>query len=1292
MRLRNCLIVLFAALSIHAVDNLEVHSFDEVLHENNISKPRIYVKNTSSRPLSNFKVYYYFSTEDEKTPVLEDYYTPDCDVYLDSLGEGDFKIIYDYTGFILHSGAITPNTGGNSVGLHYPDWSVLDKSNDYSNNYCTSFLLNEKIVVVDSNNLVIYGKVPRPNEIEIVLIPDSPEYDYGALNYSYKTSEEADTIKIAIPSFVLIPNDSGEDYRIKLKRTLPSETTGHPELVHRIFSCELEENQIINVEVLGKDSTVFTSYEIAPVLLWFQGDSVIDYYSSSYDTLIDSIYASDRFYSEKTVDIQYTKYKDNKYAKIKVEPFRYNPVTQELVVYYNMDLKINKITDSAMGGLISLADEEDTGYSIYDLLIVTVDRLISEVNRLAEWKRQLGFRTKVVSQELWADTAHSDIMNEIPWEENKPYSTINNNIVRQEIASYYNNGNGIKYLLLIGTPDDILPFSIQHQYRPGPPHLMPYSAYRSSDLYYANYSSIENHALVNISKECESGTYESCDCVLLKPVIGDLGVTYTEDYYCSYEEYLDDIRTTLNTDNYYPDVGYGRISVNTESELRAVIDKIINFEKEASSNNNYYDKFLIAAEASTRYLSTAKEIYKWNTAKGKNGEYLFSGNEYTDDEGFNIGHIEAESISTIIENGAFFVMHRDHGTVNGWVNPSYVRSDIVSLSNTDLPFVFSIDCGTGSLYPSGFGHEFIKLDGRGAIVAVGGSGQSLYPSNNVLAKAITYSILPGNFSDLDLNLDIIDAENQSYRIGDILNQAKFILDLNFWDRTQVIRKFERYSVAGDPTVPILTEMPGEITADYQKTLDLGTNSINLSNISCSKGMVTLLVDGELIAREEFDTSNIILNIDSINTYKKVILTISEYGYKPLIDTLKIGDPQQVTNNIQNEINNVIAKIDDYKDYSVFGFKRNVVVSEVLDERGNPGNIGLGVDTSMDVYTNELIYMGGGSLDSINAVGNLSIHGQVNNIVQYNFDTIYTFVPDTLSVDIQNTSYDNLPQIFKKEYIGIDRSILPDTNFFGVYGEDVQVQGSDQFNSEEVIIDPGIYNEINIKYNVDAYFQSGTYFISDFKIATYYREFAQPRINLNIVGDQPVIFYIADTLDFNGEGKIHFNVINGDASDILIYCTGKYVGIIYTGGVNAYKGSIIAPDANIFLANLGSFEGQIIGDTISIHPGIDTIRLSRFNTSYIQPEFSFSITPSPVPMNTPATINYTIPSAYDGTTVRVLAQREWDIEILEFSGSAGNHQYTRWEWNKYHFGGSGPWTIELEVNGIVKESTIIEFDY
>lgn len=150
------LVALFAQVKADVA--VKIFSRDEALTETNMSKPRIYIQNTGNVALSGVKFYYYFTIESNKTPVLDNYYSPDFTVSLLNVTGATYKVEYTLTN-TLNIGAIVPGPDGNVVGLHYNDWSAWSKTNDYSNKGSATFVENQ-LIPVYYNGVKIYGIEP----------------------------------------------------------------------------------------------------------------------------------------------------------------------------------------------------------------------------------------------------------------------------------------------------------------------------------------------------------------------------------------------------------------------------------------------------------------------------------------------------------------------------------------------------------------------------------------------------------------------------------------------------------------------------------------------------------------------------------------------------------------------------------------------------------------------------------------------------------------------------------------------------------------------------------------------------------------------------------------------------------------------------------------------------------------------------------------------------------------------------------------------------------------------------
>ncbi len=185
-----CITILILLLSqiTKAAVSLRVFSKDEGLYENNISKPRFYIQNFGTEPLSDFYCYYYFTIENGKQPQVEDFYTPDASISFEDLGSSNYRVKFLFSGITINPGQTLPNPDGEIIGLHYTDWSLWDKANDYSNSGTAFFVLNGNIPVYSSSGILIYGNDPGTPAIP----PQPPTINTSTAGYAVLSSEYTD--------------------------------------------------------------------------------------------------------------------------------------------------------------------------------------------------------------------------------------------------------------------------------------------------------------------------------------------------------------------------------------------------------------------------------------------------------------------------------------------------------------------------------------------------------------------------------------------------------------------------------------------------------------------------------------------------------------------------------------------------------------------------------------------------------------------------------------------------------------------------------------------------------------------------------------------------------------------------------------------------------------------------------------------------------------------------------------------------------------------------------------------
>ena len=191
------------------------------------------------------------------------------------------------------------------------------------------------------------------------------------------------------------------------------------------------------------------------------------------------------------------------------------------------------------------------------------------------------------------------------------------------------------------------------------------------------------------------------------------------------------------TDNFYadavgndnlPDMVFTRLVAQNETELPIFVSKQIDYETAPNTDASFYSAPITALGWQTeRWFQLCSEVFGgymrnhgynpqrinclyqgstpgsvWSSAQntstvvnyfGPNGQNYIPSNPQ-DMGGWTGG--TPEQVVQAVNNGTFWVQHRDHGLDEGWGEPAVRNHHIDQLTNVGkLPFVMSINCQTG---------------------------------------------------------------------------------------------------------------------------------------------------------------------------------------------------------------------------------------------------------------------------------------------------------------------------------------------------------------------------------------------------------------------------------------------------------------------------------------------------------------------------------------------------------------------------------------------------------------------
>ena len=355
----------------------------------------------------------------------------------------------------------------------------------------------------------------------------------------------------------------------------------------------------------------------------------------------------------------------------------------------------------------------------------------------------------------------------------------------------------------------------------------------------------------------------------------------------SYPMISDQPYACVDGTDYFPDLTIARLTVHTEEEATAVVNKILTYDRNPDLGG-WYDDALIAAylqgppEADRFFMETAMHVYQYlqneqgmtmhnalTTPDLTYPTYYYRAdtpswyphrldivNRYEPfatsttppypvpswiSDMFVSASTSTTQITDAINNGVGLVQHRDHGGVTGWSDPPYYVANVNALSNVArTPVVFSTNCLTGTFNYSGgdcFCEAFLEHPNGGA-VGIAGATRVSYSGHNDL-------LVHGTFTSFWSDYDPTHGGNiysYSMRPGEALNFGKYYMYTYEGNSGTTEAEFNMFHWFGDPEMMLRTTTPQGLTVSFNPSIPFGIPT----DLTIDVNIVGVPVDGALV--------------------------------------------------------------------------------------------------------------------------------------------------------------------------------------------------------------------------------------------------------------------------------------------------------------------------------------------------------------------------------------------------------------------------------------------------------------
>ena len=400
------------------------------------------------------------------------------------------------------------------------------------------------------------------------------------------------------------------------------------------------------------------------------------------------------------------------------------------------------------------------------------------------------------------------------------------------------------------------------------------------------------------------------------------------DNYCVSDNIYADV-----DDNDLPDIVFARITARDELQLEVMVTKFLQYETAPPTDTSFYKHPITSLGWQTEsWFQICSEVIGgyWREALGKDpvrineiysgtpgAEWSTAANTQTVIDYFGpngLGYIPAqpselggwsggtaEMINTAINNGAFMVQHRDHGFEQGWGEPEYLISNINSLTNTDLTFVWSVNCLTGKFnYNSEvFAEKFHRYTHKEDLSGCFG----IYAASEITYAFVSDVYTWGAYDNMwpDFMPDYGSSpEPRGVLPAFACAAGKYFLQQSSWPSNANSKEatYHLFHHHGDAFTTVFTTIPQNLTVSHEPFLYMGETTFDVT--ADVDALIALSVNGELIGTGTGTGAPVSITIPVQAPPDQVLVTVTKqdyYRYEAYVEVLPATGPYVVFNAV-----------------------------------------------------------------------------------------------------------------------------------------------------------------------------------------------------------------------------------------------------------------------------------------------------------------------------------------------------------------------------------------------------------
>ena len=350
----------------------------------------------------------------------------------------------------------------------------------------------------------------------------------------------------------------------------------------------------------------------------------------------------------------------------------------------------------------------------------------------------------------------------------------------------------------------------------------------------------------------------------------------------------------ISGSDFYAEVIVGRFSGSTPTQIATQVERSIEYERYPQAGVEWYDNALgIASNQGPGfggYTDDQFNEFMWDTVLSDftydSYEGIYDGSGGTDSQGINA-----------INDGVSLINYTGHGSISSWGNgASLSSSQVNALTNNNLlPFVITVGCNVGEFQSTNecFCESWLRAtnggEPAGAISHFGSTiSQSWEPP------------MHGQYGAMLVLTESFD-EHLTRTMGGITTNG--CMYMNDAQGSSGINETKYWTYFGDPSIPLRTAPPTELSVDYDEVIVIGSNEFFVSTGS-EGDLVALSQNGDFLASGYTNGfGNLTLDLgDAAMESGELDFVVTGFNHFPYEALVMVGSNQNGDVNLDGQIN------------------------------------------------------------------------------------------------------------------------------------------------------------------------------------------------------------------------------------------------------------------------------------------------------------------------------------------------------------------------------------------------------